>query len=138
MEKPLLPSESIEALPDPDHEPGAAARWRELFAIVGLVVLADATIYHGFGFSGIAALFVGAPILLTAGAPKRAGILGLILVGLLQLVLAASLVWYGSGEQVAIGAALTVVFAIILAGMTPYAGDVLLFAILLFPGGGVA
>jgi hypothetical protein len=48
----------------------ARVELREILAVLGLVVLADLTIYRGHGFAGAAAMFVAAPLLLLMGAPK--------------------------------------------------------------------
>ncbi len=45
-------------------------KWRELLAVLLLVVLCDLTIYRGQGFAGYALLFVAAPLLLTIGSPR--------------------------------------------------------------------
>src|SRR6185295_3191529 len=47
--------------------PFVPANAAELFAALGMVVLADLTIYRGHGFGGLAALFVAAPLLLLWG-----------------------------------------------------------------------
>ena len=42
-------------------------RWREIAAVLLLVVLCDATIYRGHGFAGYALLFAAAPVLFAIG-----------------------------------------------------------------------
>jgi len=109
---------------------------RELLAVSGLIVLADLTIYRGYGFAGLAALFTVAPILLFWGAPRRRGGLVLGAFAAMLLVLAAALVWCGSAGQVALGAGLVIAFAMILVGMKPYVIDVILFAFFTLGTGG--
>lgn len=112
----------------PVEKPFVRVRTRELIAVLGLIVLADATIYRGEGFAGMAALFGVAPSLLMCGAVQRRGGAALWIVGTLLIGLASALLWCGTGWQIAIGAALLIGFATILAGMRPYVVDVFLFA----------
>ena len=116
--------------------PPSRVKVRELLAVIGLIVLADLTIYRGYGFAGMAALFIAAPILLLWGAPQRRGGADLRIVSAMLLALAAALTWCGSAGQVAIGAALVIAFAMILVGMKPYVVDVFLFAFFTLGTGG--
>src|SRR5438552_5505135 len=72
---------------------------RELAAVLGLMILADITIYRGQGFAGMAALFSVAPALLLWGAPHRRRRLDLWIVAAMLLLLAAALVWCGTAGQ---------------------------------------
>ena len=79
----------------PVEKPVVRVGTRELVAVLGLIVLADATIYRGQGFAGMAALFGVAPIVLFSGAPHRRSAAGLI-TGILLIGLAAALLWCGA------------------------------------------
>jgi hypothetical protein len=100
-----------------------ASGW-ELFAVASLVVLGDLTIYRGYGYSGAAALFAVAPLLLLLGARQRRRRIDFGVVLLMLMVLAASLVWCGGPGECVAGAVLLVTFAMILAGMRPYVVDI--------------
>jgi hypothetical protein len=111
-----------EAFISPELQP--PVRWREIVAVVGLILLADMTIYRGEGFAGYALWFVAAPLLLALGAPRPSRRLSSWLVGGMLVVLAAKLLWCGSGPLVAVGLALLAAQAMSLAGLTPYVLDV--------------
>jgi len=100
----------------------------ELLAVLGFIVLADLTIYRGYGFAGMAALFAGGPILLLIGSPQRRLGLDAGVVGTMLLLLAGSLVWCGAGWHLAVGTMLVTAFAMTLTGLRPYIVDVILFA----------
>jgi len=106
----------------------APVRWREIMAILLLVVLADVTIYRGFGFAGYALFFVAAPLFLLFGAPRPRFGAGFWLLGLMLVLLAAKAAWCGSWLLVACGLALLVAFAMALAGLCPYVLEVGVFA----------
>lgn len=114
----------------------APVRSRELLAVLGLVVLADLTIYRGYGFAGMAALFVAAPLLLLWGAPQRRVSIDLAIVATMLVLLAAALTWCGVGGQIAVGALLVVAFAMILSGMRPFIVDLLAYACVTLAAGG--
>ncbi len=120
----------------PSQAQPARVKVRELLAVLGLVVLVDLTLYRGNGFAGIAAFYVAAPILLLLGAPQRRGGGDLALVAMMLFVLAAALTWCGTAWQAAIGAALVVAYAMILAGMRPYVVDIFLFGFFSLATGG--
>jgi len=97
----------------------------ELLAVLAAVGLADATIYRGHGYAGLAAFFVGiVGLLLIAKRRRRIRSSLWIIAGLLAL-LAGHLVWYGSILQVAAGVFLVVAFATSLDGQSPYLLNVL-------------
>ena len=103
-------------------------RWREIVAIVLLVVVCDLTIYRGHGFAGYAVLFIVAPALLAIGSPRpRFGAIFWI-IGAMMAILAVKLLWCGSMLLVAAGFALLVAFAAVLSGMYPYVLEVGVFA----------
>src|SRR5262245_56695406 len=134
-EPPIPPRHGPRRIADDDQSP-APVKPRELLAVLGLIVLADITIYRGYGFAGVAALFVGVPVLLLIGGPQRRVGIDAGIVGVLLLLLAGSLVWCGAGWHLAVGAALLVAFAMALVGMRPYVVDVFLFACVTIVTGG--
>jgi hypothetical protein len=103
-----------------------------------MVALADAVIYRGQGFAGLALLFLVSPGLLLLGAPqpKRSG--GLWIAALMLVAAAARLFWCGSWLMVAAGFALLVAFAATLAGLCPYVVDVVAYGLQTFTAGCVA
>ncbi|MBN2218013.1 MAG: DUF4173 domain-containing protein [Pirellulales bacterium] len=117
--------------PRKTEEPQPPVGWRELLAVIGLVVLCDLTIYRGHGWSGYAALFVAAPALLWLGTyrPRLGG--ALWLVGAMLVVLAAKMVWcvpWLGWLMIGAGFALVAAFALALSGHSPYVLAVVLFA----------
>lgn len=116
--RPLL-SEAEELLP---------VDWRELAALVMLVVLSDLAIYRGHGFAGYAALFAVSPALLAWGAARPRPGLPAWLTGGLLLVLAAKAVWCGSPLVAAAGFSLLAAFVMALSGQTPYVVEAAVFA----------
>ena len=102
--------------------------WRELPAIVALIVLADLTIYRGFGFAGYALFFVAAPLLLALGAPRPRLGRGFWILAIMLIALAAKMIWCGSWPLVACGFALLAAFAMALSGLCPYVLEVAVFA----------
>lgn len=105
-----------------------AVPWRELSAILLLVVLCDATIYRGHGFAGFALLFFTAPWLLLLGSTRPRVSLSVWIVQLLLTLLAARGVWCGSDADLAVGAALICAFALSLSGQRPYVLETIVFA----------
>ena len=93
-----------------------------------MVVLADLTIYRSYGFSGYAVFFVGAPILLFLGCPKRNLCGWLPIMGLMLLVIAGRLAWCGSGLQITCGLFVLVGFSMAMAGMRPYLLELVVYA----------
>jgi hypothetical protein len=129
LEQPTLATQVPEKESTRDQPP-ARVDLRELLAVLGLVVLADLTIYRGHGFAGAAGLFVAATALLALGAPHRRMTIALGAIEGLVLVLAAALAWCGSIGQVVLGAALVVAFAMTLSGMMAYVPHLFAFACL--------
>ncbi len=101
---------------------------RELLAIVFLVVLADLAIYRGSGFSGYAAFFVLAPVLLWFGAPRPRMGKSFFILSLMLVLLAGKMLWCGSALLMAAGFSLLVAFAMSLSGLRPYVLETIVFA----------
>ncbi len=129
VEDPGVPPQERIAVPEEaDEQSSSPVRPRELLAVLGLIILGDATIYRGYGFAGIAALFAGGSFLLLIGAPQRKVGIDAGIVGTMLVLLAAALVWCGTGWQFAGGVALFIGFAMTLVGMRPYVFDLVSFA----------
>jgi hypothetical protein len=111
------------ALPAP-----ASFRWREILAVVLLVVLCDVTIYYGEGFAGVAMLLVVAPFLLLAGHSRPKFSFAVILVAVMLLLTAAKMIWCGSIVLVAVGAVLLFAFAMSVTGQCPFVIELFVFA----------
>lgn len=120
--------------------PGApeppALRWRELLAVLLLVVLSDLTVYRGQGYAGYAALFLIAPGLLFLGSPFRRLGRGWWIVAAMSVLLAGRMIWLGSGLDVAVGLALLVASAMALAGRRLYVLDIAAYALQTVTAGG--
>jgi hypothetical protein len=95
-------------------------RWREILAVLLLVVLCDVTMYRGQGLAGYALLFLAAPLLLLAGSPRPHAGASLWIVSAMLVAISAKTLWCGSGLQLAAGFALLVAFAMALAGLCPH------------------
>lgn len=108
--------------------PQEPLRWREILAVLLVVVLADLTIYRGQGFAGCAVLFSAAPLLLALGSPRPNRHATVWLVAGMLLLLAAKLAWCGHAGLVAAGFMLVVAVAMTLAGRTPYVLDIAAYA----------
>lgn len=116
----------------------ASVRWRELAALLLIVVLADVTIYRGEGFAGAALFVAGTAALLVLGAWRGESDRSLAWVLPLLAVLAAKLVWNGSELGVVIGALLLIATAMSIAGQRPFVLEGLLFASQTIPAGLIA
>jgi len=103
--------------------------WREVLAVIALVALCDLTVYRGHGYSGFALLFAVGPVLLLLGSPQPRFRTSSLVVAVMLWLLAARMVWLGSGLAVAAGLALLAAFAASLAGMRPYVLDVAAYAV---------
>ena len=103
-------------------------RWRELLAVVLLVVLADVALYRAYGFAGYAVFCAVAPLLLCLGSPRPRLADGFWLLGVLLAVLAARMFWSGSWLLVGCGAWLLVALAMTLSGLRPYVLETGVFA----------
>ena len=119
---PQLPA-GAPVLPPPSPTP--PPRFAELVCLVGMLILADLAIYRGQGaaYAGWAALFGGAPVLLSVAVARRRPTIGVLILGAMLIVLAARLVWCGSPVGQGVGLALLPCFSIALAGFVPYASD---------------
>jgi hypothetical protein len=118
----------------PVAQPRAASReqppvrWREILAVVLIIVVSDVSIYRSFGFAGYAAFFVGIPLLLWLGAPRARGSVACWLVGMMLLLLAIKTLWCGGWLLVACGFALVAAFAMAIAGLCPHVMETIVFA----------
>lgn len=113
-----------------------ALRWRELLAVLLLVVLSDLTVYRGQGYAGCAALFLIAPGLLFLGSPfRRLGRGGWIVAGM-TVLLAGRMLWLGSALEVAVGLVLLVASAMALAGRRLCVLDIAAYALQTVTAGG--
>src|SRR5258707_15017483 len=95
LEQPIAAGQKPENERSADQNP-ARVELRELLAVLGLIVVADFTIYRGHGFAGAAGMLVAAPALLLLGAPHRRMTVALGLIEVLLLLLAAALAWCGT------------------------------------------
>lgn len=132
----LAPDEmnSVEALHDlspaesESTQPAAPVAWRELLAVLLMVVLSDLTIYRGEGYAADALLFVVAPLLLWIGAFRHESKWATFVVALLLGLAGIKLLWCGSWLLVLCGWSLLFAFAMTLAGLCPYVLETLVFA----------
>ena len=107
--------------------------WRELLAVILLVVLADVTVYRGQGYAGYAALFAGAPASCcwgchrwrTLSSGRRWGSAGIV--GIMLVILAARMLWCGWALHNVAGLVLLIAFALALSGLVPYVLEILVF-----------
>lgn len=104
--------------PVPDAS-GAASPW-EFAAIVAVVVAADLMLYRGAGYTGVAAFLLAAPPLLWIGGRAQVRATACALLGVMLVVLAGRLVWYGSPLAVAVGFVWLYAWATARQGRTPY------------------
>ena len=123
------------ARPLPEEPPQAPVRWREILSVVALVALADLAMYRGHGFAGYALVFLAAPGLLLWGSPRPKPLAGAWVVGAMMLLLAAKLVWCGSGLLVAAGFALLAALSLAIAGLRPYVEETVVYAFQTVPAG---
>lgn len=114
--------------PDPNELERTSVPWREFVAILLLIVLADVTVYRGYGFAGYGLLFFAAPWLLLLGATRPRGSWSVWIVNLMLTLLAARMAWCGSSVGVTLGAALLIGFAMSLSGQRPYVLETAVFA----------
>jgi hypothetical protein len=128
---------AVEASPDNELAAHRSVP-RELIVLGLLVVLADATVYRGHGYAGLAALAVGTPILLWLGVGRRRVTGSLILLATMLTGLAARLAWYGSPLAVACGIVLILVAATVIGGATARPLAVFLTACQIMPAGAYA
>lgn len=103
------------------------ATWREIGAMVLLVMLCDLTIYRGHGFAGYAFLFTAAPLLLILGAVRRKPTRQLAIVIIMSIMLVVKLLWCGSVLLVVFGFGLLAALAMTLTGQTPFVLELAMF-----------
>ncbi|MDR0705879.1 MAG: hypothetical protein LBF88_12975, partial [Planctomycetaceae bacterium] len=109
--EPELPTDSSKERPSP------LVIWRELTAILAGIVLIDVTLYHGAGFTGIAAALLGGCILFWFGVSKLFVSGKALLLTVLLFVTAVKLVWCGFRvETAAVGFVLLFFFGAVQTG----------------------
>ena len=118
-------SQSADFQPDLIKDPPAT--WREIGAMILLVMLCDLTIYRGHGFAGYALLFATAPLLLALGAVRRALTIPFAVVVVMLIVLVLKLLWCGSVLLVVFGFGLLAAVAMTLTGQCPYVLELAMF-----------
>jgi len=124
------PGETSAAIPSSrqDEQPtNPPVHWRELVAVLGLVVACDLLMYRGHGFAGYAALFVIAPILFLTGVTRPRFRVAIILVVAMLVLVSARLYWRGSTAQVIVGFVLLTAFAMSLSGRPVYMLELMAF-----------
>jgi hypothetical protein len=131
---PTEPSASIQTLRSAiPSDPGPSTsipegRPIELLSLVAIVALADVAIYDGGG-AGLAAFFVGVPVLLVAASRTRRLGARLLVVTLLCLAVAAQSIWAFTFRGIAAGMLLLVAFAITLRGATSFVPELVVSSI---------
>lgn len=134
--EPVLEAPSPEPIVEFVDEP-RPVRWRDAFAVLMLIVMADLAIYRGGGFAGYALLFLLAPISFALGShwsrARRWSVVFALLLGLL----AARLIWCGSWLSVGCGFFCIVAFTMCLAGQTPQILSLLAFSGQSFAAGAI-
>ncbi|MEZ6054631.1 MAG: DUF4153 domain-containing protein [Planctomycetaceae bacterium] len=123
------------AEPGKTHRDQPPIQWRELLALLLLVVLSDLTIYRGEGFAGFAALLVFGPTIIWMGAARRSWTGATVAVATLLFFVACKLLWCGSILLVVCGVTLMFAFAMSLTGQIPYVLETFLFAAQTFTAG---
>lgn len=122
----FLPDPDVDSLPsEQEHTP---ARWRELFCLMLIVAVCDATIYRGNGFAGYALLFGVVPVLIVCGTTQRRKHVSLWIVAPMLVLLAGRLLWCGSWLTVCVGVAVLMGFTMSLSGQRPDVLEGMVFA----------
>ncbi len=109
--------------------PAGSVPWREIAALLAIVLLADLCLYRGQGYAGVGAFVAGVGALLLLGrtnrrrADRTAGLLGVAIAAL-----ALRLFWCGSVPLAFVAGAALVAFAAALAGVRPFLLTVIGFA----------
>ncbi|MEZ6122353.1 MAG: hypothetical protein R3C49_04140 [Planctomycetaceae bacterium] len=103
--------------------------------IAMMVLLADLTIYHAEGFSGPAAFFCGATVLLFIGIPRRSLSRTVLLLTLTLLIVSLRLVCNGSNLLMLSGTWLLPALAMSLRRQVPYVVEAVVFGAQCIPGG---
>jgi hypothetical protein len=117
----VVPPPVVAAPSNSSKDNRSQVTWRELLAVVLLVLLADVTIYRGHGSTGLAVLLALAPWLLVMGsAPTVRRHRAAWWIGVLSALLTAKLIWSGSILAWSIGFILLVAFSMTQTGLCPY------------------
>ena len=98
---------------------------RELVAVGSLVVLADLTLFRGYGYAGAALLLALAPVLLWMARPRPGG----LAIAVMLWLLAARSIWLGSPLGMVFGVVLIVAFSMQQQGIRPYVPTGILYAV---------
>ncbi|MEZ6128762.1 MAG: DUF4153 domain-containing protein [Planctomycetaceae bacterium] len=106
-----------------------------LILIALMVLLADITIYHAAGFSGPAAFFIGAVILLYVGIPRRSVCWLTVTLTSMLAMICFRLACNGSALQIAMGFWLLHAMVLSLRRQTPFVVETVIFAAQSIPGG---
>jgi hypothetical protein len=108
---------------------------REIVALVLIIVLSDLTVFRGEGYAGYAAMLIGVPLLVLAGAARRrtVGVMWLMLLFLSLVV--ARLVWCGSPGALVTGSFLAVCVVMAQSGRPPWVLHAAVFASRMFAAG---
>ena len=93
---------------------------REPVSVLLFVLLADLTLYSGYGYAGFAVFFALSPILLVLGSAERKRNGGQYVLAGMMCLLSVGLVWEGSTAGVATGYALLLGLVMALAGLKPF------------------
>lgn len=92
----------------------------ESVALLGMIVLADITIYRGQGFAGLGALAIIAPLLIWLGSQRRQCAKAALLIGAMLVALGLRMFVCGNFFQVIIAGGLLASFAAACAGIYPH------------------
>ncbi|WP_166830741.1 DUF4153 domain-containing protein [Thalassoroseus pseudoceratinae] len=113
----------------------APVRVREVLTLLVTVAIADATVYHGHGYFGVAVLLAAFPVLLAVGSPRPRFGLDFIVATTMLLVAAIRLAWLGSVGLLLAGFALVVVVGMTLAGRLPFFAQFFQYLVQILPAG---
>ncbi len=102
-----------------------AVTWRELLAVLLLVVLGDLTLYWGHGYGGYALLLATAPLAVLLGAARHQRPWQVLAATLMIWGAALRLAWCGNWLAFALGGVLLIGLSTSLAGKGMYFRDVL-------------
>jgi len=97
--------------------PPPTLTWREPVAVLVAVFLADATLYHSYGYAGLALLVFALPILFFLGTKNPLLNLRTSLFAVLAFIVSLKLIWCGNPAAVLIGLVIVFLFAALQAGM---------------------
>ena len=113
----------------------APVLFREVAALLLLVLACDVTIYRSTGHAGPGVLFLVAPLLLWLGTVRRKCENSLWLLIPMLVSISVRLLWCGSFLAIVLGFGLLVLFAMSLAGLKPYLTQAVLFTSQLIAAG---